>query len=37
MEGWVLEKAGDQDGSDLRREGAMEEPGKDGRMFRYYL
>lgn len=31
VEGWVLGRAGDQDGSGLRREGAMEEPGKDGR------
>lgn len=33
MEVWVLGRAGEQDGSDplgLRREGAMEEPGKDG-------
>lgn len=29
--GVVLGRAGDQGGSDLRREGAMEEPGKDGR------
>lgn len=31
MEGWVLGRAGDQDGSGLRREGAMEGPGQDGR------
>lgn len=31
MEGWVLGRAGDQDGSGLKREGAMEEPCKDGR------
>lgn len=31
MEGWVLGRAGDQDGSGLRREGAVEEPCKDGR------
>ena len=33
MKCWVLKRAGEQDGSgplSLRREGAMEGPGKDG-------